>query len=66
MACRRIPAEKARTKLGFNQNDVILKKEQSMLTKIMSSYNNALINNALKWMMLCVEHTNMHKVELKP
>ena len=48
MACRRIPAQKARTKLGFNQNDVILKKEQSMLTKIMSSYNNALINNALK------------------
>ena len=48
MTCRRIPAEKARTKLGFNQNDVILKKEQSMLTKIMSSYNNALVNNALK------------------
>ena len=48
MVCRRIAAEKARTKLGFNQNDVILKKEQSMLTKIMSSYNNALVNNALK------------------
>ena len=48
MACRRIPAQKARTKLGFNQNDVVSKKEQSMLTKIMSSYNNALVNNALK------------------
>ena len=48
MACRRIAAEKARTKLGFNEKDVILKKEQSMLTKIMSSYNNALVNNALK------------------
>ena len=48
MACRTIPAQKARTKLGFYQNDVILTKEQSMLTKIMSSYNNVLINNALK------------------
>ena len=48
MVCRTIPAQKARTKLGFNQNYVILTKEQSMLTKIISSYNTALINNALK------------------
>ena len=37
MDCRTTSARKFRTKLGLKQYDVILTKEQSMLTKIMSS-----------------------------
>ena len=33
MACRRIPAQKARTKLGFNENDVNLKKNNQCWQK---------------------------------
>ena len=38
MDCRIISAQKFRTRLGFAQFDVILTKEQSVLTKIMSSF----------------------------
>ena len=37
MNCRTTPAHKFRTSLGFKQYDVTLSKEQSVLTKIMSS-----------------------------
>ena len=36
MDCRTILARKFRTRLGFKLYDVILTKEQSMLTRIMS------------------------------
>ena len=36
MDCRTTSAHKFRTRLGFKQYDVILTKEQSVLTKIMS------------------------------
>ena len=38
MACRTTSAHKFRTTLGFKQNDVVLTKEQSVLRKIMSSF----------------------------
>ena len=38
MDCRTTSAHKFRTRLGFKQWDVILTKEQSVLTKIMSSF----------------------------
>ena len=38
MDCRITSAHKFRTKLGFKQYDVILTKNQSALTKIMSSF----------------------------
>ena len=38
MDCRTTLAHKFRTRLGFKQYDVILTKEQSVLTKIMSSF----------------------------
>ena len=38
MDCRTTSAHKFRTRLGFKQYDVILTKEQSVLIKIMSSY----------------------------
>ena len=38
MNCRITAAHKIRTRLGFKQYDVILTKEQSRLTKIMSSF----------------------------
>ena len=38
MNCRTTSADKCRTRLGFKQYDVILTKEQSVLTKIMSSF----------------------------
>ena len=38
MDCRTTSAHKFRTRLGFKQYDVILAKEQSVLTKIMSSF----------------------------
>ena len=38
MDCRTAPAHKFRARLGFKQYDVILTKEQSVLTKIMSSF----------------------------
>ena len=38
MDCRTTSAHKFRTRLGFKQYDVILTKEQSVLTKIMSSF----------------------------
>ena len=38
MDCRTISAHKFRTRLGFKQYDVILTKEQSVLTKIMCSF----------------------------
>ena len=37
MNCRGISGHKFRTRLGFKQHDTILTKEQSVLTKIMSS-----------------------------
>ena len=36
MDCRKTSAHKFRTRIGFKQFDVILIKEQSVLTKIMS------------------------------
>ena len=38
MNCRTTSAHKFRIKLGFKQFDVILRKEQLALTKIMSSF----------------------------
>ena len=38
MDCRTTSAHKFRTTLGFKQNDVVLTKEQSVLRKIMSSF----------------------------
>ena len=38
MDCRTTAAHKFRTRLGFKQYDVILAKEQSLLTKINSSF----------------------------
>ena len=38
MGCRTTSAHKFRTRLGFKQYDVILTKEQSVLIKIMSSF----------------------------
>ena len=38
MDCTATSAHKFKTKLGFKQYDVILTKEQSVLTKIMSSF----------------------------
>ena len=38
MDCRRTAVHKFRTRLGFKQYDIILTKEQSVLTKIMSSF----------------------------
>ena len=38
MDCRTTSAHKFRTGLGFKQYDVILTKEQSMLTRIISSF----------------------------
>ena len=38
MDCRKKSAHKFRTRLGFKQCDVILTKEQSVVTKIISSF----------------------------
>ena len=38
MDCRKAAAHKSRTRLGFKQYDVILTKEQFVLTKIKSSF----------------------------
>ena len=38
MDCRTTAAHKFRTRLGFKQYDLILTKEQSVLTKIKSSF----------------------------
>ena len=38
MECRKKSAHKFRTRLGFKQYDVILTKEQSELTEILSSF----------------------------
>ena len=38
MDCRTASAHKSRSRLGFKQYDVILAKEQSVLRKIMSSF----------------------------
>ena len=38
MDCRTTSAHKFRTRLGLKQFDVVLTKEQSVLTKIMSSF----------------------------
>ena len=37
------PAHKFRTRLGFKQYDVILTKEQSVLTRILSSYQGEIM-----------------------
>ena len=38
MACRTTAAHKSRTRLGFKQYDLILRKKQSVLTRIISSF----------------------------
>ena len=38
MGCRTASSHKFRTRLGFKQYDVILTKDQSVLTKIMCSF----------------------------
>ena len=38
MDCRITSADKFRTRLGYKQYDVILTKKQSVLTKIMGSF----------------------------
>ena len=38
MGCRITSAHKFRTRLGYKQYDVILTKKQSVLTKIMGSF----------------------------
>ena len=52
MDCRTTMAHKFRTRLGFKQYNVILTKEQSLLTKIMSSFkggNMKTQNNVLSY-----------------
>ena len=41
MDCGLISAHKFRTRLGLEQYDVVLTKEESVLTKIMSSFERA-------------------------
>ena len=38
MDCRTPTAIEFRTKLGFNQNDIIMTKQQSVLTRIMKIF----------------------------
>ena len=38
MGCRTISAHKFRARIGFKQHNVILTNEQSVLTKIISSF----------------------------
>ena len=52
MDCRTTMAHKFRTRLGFKQYNVILTKEQSLLTKIVSSFKGENIktqNNVLSY-----------------
>ena len=52
MDCRTTSVHKFRTRIGFKQYDVILTKEQSVLTKIMSSFEEENIqtqNNVLSY-----------------
>ena len=43
MDCRITSAHKFKTRLGFKQYDVILTKEQSVLTKIISSFDGEIM-----------------------
>ena len=47
MDCRTTSAHKFRTRLGFKQYDVILTKEQSVLTRIMSSFEGKNYENTI-------------------
>ena len=48
MDSRATAAHKVRTKLGFKQYDVILTKEQSVLTRIMSSFEGGNMQTQFK------------------
>ena len=55
MDCRNALAHKFKIRLGFKQYDVILTKKQSVLTKIMSSFelgNMQTQNNVLSYWKL--------------
>ena len=41
--CRTTPAVKFKTRLGFNQHDPVMTQEQSILTKIRSTFPNQTI-----------------------
>ena len=49
MDCRKTSAHKFGTRLGLKQYDVILTKEQSMLTKITSSFEGENIQSVLSY-----------------
>ena len=48
MHCRTTSAHKFRVRLGFKHKDIILTKEQSMLTKIISSFEGENIKKKYK------------------
>ena len=47
MDCRTPTAIEFRTKLGFNQNDIIMTKQQSVLTRIMKIFASKKIATTL-------------------
>ena len=47
MDCRITSAHKFKTRLGFKQYDVILTKEQSVLTKIISSFDGEIMQTRI-------------------
>ena len=61
MDCRTTSAHKFRTRSGFKQNDVILTKEQSVLTRIMSSFEEKICKHNI---MLYVTWLCFHSYKL--
>ena len=55
MNCRTTMAHKFRTGLGFKQYDVILTKEQSVLTRIMSSFEGGNMQTQFKVLSYRIE-----------
>ena len=67
MDCKTTSAHKFRTRLGFKQYDVILTKEQLVLTKIMSSFEGENIQtqyNALSYRIYLCFHGYMLAIEI--
>ena len=50
MDCRITSAHKFKTRLGFKQYDVILTKEQSVLTKIISSFDGEIMQTRYNYL----------------
>ena len=66
MDCRTTSVHKFRTRIGFKQYDVILTKEQSVLTKIMSSFEEENIqtqNNVLNYRIDLYFHDHKLAIE---